>query len=214
MTQPPTRKTPNPTLYLLGFDCYPNDRKYFEARHATGSATPYWFKEKLVYEDIDARPPTRTVVAGTPKSSMDSTQGYDKDSKTIKVEVQETTEDDEASDESILNTKKTRKKKYPAKQASKSPVRKIITIPLPKRRIAFPWTPRNHKRPRASLHRQRRKKPNHAINKWQHKDPRPLVPTPPPYLPLIFDTRLLPDIVPLPQPADRAEHQGNGSSAV
>ncbi|EUC44593.1 hypothetical protein COCMIDRAFT_97760 [Bipolaris oryzae ATCC 44560] len=148
MTQPASRKPLNPTLYLMGFDCYPNDREYFEARRATGSATPYWFKEKLVYEDIAARPPMRTVTAGARRSSMDGTREYGKDSKTVKVEVEETTGDDEASEETKTpDTKKINEEKQPAKRPLKSPRKKIITIPLPKRRVAFPWTPRKPQRP-------------------------------------------------------------------
>ncbi|EMD61312.1 hypothetical protein COCSADRAFT_344099 [Bipolaris sorokiniana ND90Pr] len=224
MTQPATRKPPNPILYLLGFDCYPDDREYFEARHATGSATPYWFKEKLVYEDIATRPPTQTVVSGALKSSMDGTREYGNDSKTVKVEVRETIGDDEAREETKMpNTKKTKEKKHPAKQPSKSPPRKTITIPLPKRHVVFTWAPKQQQRPHASLsrrahnplQRQRSRKPKHAVSHQEHTDTRPLLSTTPqPFLHFSYDTRLDTYPVPLLQPPARLEHQGNRSSTV
>lgn len=224
MTQTATSKLPIPTLYLLGFDCYPDDREYFEARRATGSATPYWFKTKLVYEDIAASPFTRTVVAGAPKSSMEGTHEYGKDSKTVKVEERETTGDDEAREETnILHTKKTNEKEQRVKRPPKSPRRKIITIPLPKRRVVFAWAPRKHQRPHASLShraptpflRRRTRKPKHVVKQQDYADQRPLLDmTPPPFLHLNYDTRLDTYPVPLPQPPARLEHQTNRSSAV
>lgn len=224
MTQPAIRKPPSPTLYLLGFDCYPNDREYFEARRATRNATPYWFKEKLVYEDIAVRPLTRTVVIEAPKSSMGGTREYIKDSETVKVEVRETTRDDEAREEiKLLETQKTKEKEQPAKRPPKSPHKKIITIPLPKRRVVFAWTPRDYQRPHTStshrahtpLHRQRTRNPKHAVDQWQGTGSRPFfVTTPPPHLPPSHCRRLPTYTVPLAQPSDRAEHQGNGSGTV
>jgi hypothetical protein len=133
----PIRPPPAPTLYLLGFTCYPSDREYSEAQRATGNTIPYWFKERLVYEDLGAKPHTWKVTTGVPKSDMAGTQVHEENSQTVKVQAEEKKERVDDTLTETTNKKKAKANKQGARRAPVPCPKKKITIPLPGKRVRF-----------------------------------------------------------------------------
>ncbi|USP74138.1 uncharacterized protein yc1106_01412 [Curvularia clavata] len=87
MPPPAAGRHTEPIVFLMGFSCLPGDREYSEAQRATGSATPYWFQERLVYPELRAKPHTKTTTTPEPKAKMPGEHVSDEADKTAQERV-------------------------------------------------------------------------------------------------------------------------------
>jgi hypothetical protein len=131
------RSPPAPTIYLSGFHCQPGDRDYDEARKATGSNEPYWFRETTYPGDMYGYEHGDVEIAHDYEDSRrskrrqalrDATKGRSKLHKMTELELmemrnREQKDEDAALEASVTELKKQRSVKGKGKKlASRVPV--------------------------------------------------------------------------------------------